>query len=121
MDPNQDIPSAIDSAAARFVVPILTSILLPSPSSSSIIPQLIASTPALYSSSILTSGSLPSSALAFYSSPQSAGEFLTAPFVVDLHPSAPSSQINSVVSLSHTQQVIYLKLSHNNYFIEGCR
>jgi hypothetical protein len=70
MDPNQDIPSAIDSAAARFVVPILTSILLPSPSSS-IIPQLLASTPALYSSSILTSGSLPSSALAFYSSPQS--------------------------------------------------
>ncbi|KAG6788421.1 hypothetical protein POTOM_004487 [Populus tomentosa] len=93
MYPNQDIPSAIGSAAARSITPILTSVLPLDPSSSLIIPQLLASAPALYSSFILTLGSLPSSAPAFYSSPQSADEFPTAPFVVDLHPSAPKTWI----------------------------
>ena len=112
--PNQNTNTALDSAAGKFAMSFC-SVVLPTALSSSIIPQLQASTPTLYSSFIMISSfvlhQLPLSTLVF-SSPQFVELLLTAPLVAD---SAPGSYLYFMVLLVHTKQVIPLKLSHNNY------
>lgn len=100
--PNQNTNTALDSAVGKFAMSFC-SVVLPTALSSSIIPQLQASTPTLYSSFIMISSfvlhQLPLSTLVF-SSPQFVELLPTAPLVAD---SALSSHLYFVVLLVHTK------------------
>ena len=100
--PNQNTNTALDSAVGKFAMSFC-SVVLPTALSSSIIPQLQASTPTLYSSFIMISSfvlhQLSLSTLVF-SSPQFVELLPTAPLVAD---SALSSHLYFVVLLVHTK------------------
>ena len=99
---NQNTNTALDSAVGKFAMSFC-SVVLPTALSSSIIPQLQASTPTLYSSFIMISSfvlhQLPLSTLVF-SSPRFVELLPTAPLVAD---SALSSHLYFVVLLVHTK------------------
>lgn len=100
--PNQNTNTALDSAVGKFAMSFC-SVVLPTALSSSIIPQLQASTPTLYSSFIMISSfvlhQLPLSTLVF-SSPQFVELLPIAPLVAD---SALGSHLYFVVLLVHTK------------------